>query len=178
MDMSHRAPSTPRPRRGVIVKTYAFAQVSEPALLRDCETIHARERGVTAQALAYLAEVDARKAYVPAGYDSMFAYCVGALRLSADATFKRIKGARAARRFPAIFAAVADGRLHLGAVVLLAPHLNRENAVELLAAAAHKSKAQVEQLLAEHFPQPDLVAAVRAIPVSVRDQADRELAMT
>ncbi|TMQ73964.1 MAG: HNH endonuclease, partial [Candidatus Eisenbacteria bacterium] len=93
------------------MKTYSFPQVSEPALLRDCETVHARERGVTAQALAYLAEVDARKAYVPAGYDSMFAYCVGALRLSEQAARKRIHAARAARRFPAIFPAVAEGRL-------------------------------------------------------------------
>src|SRR5207249_6474324 len=121
-------------------------QVSEPALLRDCETVHARERGVTAEALAYLAEVDARKAYVPAGYDSMFAYCVGALRLSADAAFKRIKAARAARRFPALFAAVADGRLHLGAVVLLAPHLTEDTADELLTAATYRTKAEIERL--------------------------------
>ncbi|TMQ69051.1 MAG: HNH endonuclease, partial [Candidatus Eisenbacteria bacterium] len=99
------------------MKTYSFPQVSEPALLRDCETVHARERGVTAEALAYLAEVDARKAYVPAGYDSMFAYCVGALRLSEQAARKRIHAARAARRFPAIFHAVAEGRLHLSGVV-------------------------------------------------------------
>ena len=57
----------------------------------------------------------------PAGYPSMHAYCVHELRMSEDVASKRIHAARAARNFPAIFAAVADGRLHLSGVCLLAP---------------------------------------------------------
>ena len=157
------------------MKTYSFPQVSEPALLRDCETVHARERGVTAQALAYLAEVDARKAYVPAGYDSMFAYCVGALRLSEQAARKRIHAARAARRFPAIFPAVAEGRLHLSGVVLLAPHLTETTADDLLAAAAGQGKAEIERLLAERFPRPEVMAWVETLPApSVSPMAEQQ----
>src|SRR5438093_1974487 len=164
-----RSPELPtaRSRRGVVVKSYSFPKVSEPALLRDCEPVHARERGVTAEALAYLAEVDARKAYVPAGYDSMFAYCVGALRLSEQAARKRIHAARAARRFPAIFHAVAEGRLHLSGVVLLAPHLTEATADDLLAAAAGQGKAEIERLLAERFPRPEVMAWVESMPASV-----------
>jgi 5-methylcytosine-specific restriction endonuclease McrA len=94
----------------------------------------------------------------------MFAFCVGELRFSEEAAYKRIHAARAARRFPAIFPAVADGRLHLSAVVLLAPHLGPENAEELLAAAAHRTKAEIERLLAERFPRPDLPERVRVLP--------------
>src|SRR5437762_10825895 len=72
--------------------------------------------------LAHIAEVDARKLYVAAGYASMYRYCVGRLKMSEDVARKRIQAARAARQFPAIFAAVADGRLHLTAVVKLALH--------------------------------------------------------
>jgi hypothetical protein len=97
----------------------------------------------------------------------MFAYCVGELRLSEDAAFKRITAARAARRFPAVFDAVADGRLHLSAVVLLAPHLTEHTADELLAAATHRTRTEIERLLAERFPRPDLLAWVAAIPRSV-----------
>ena len=104
-------------------------------------------------ALADLAEIDRRQLYRAAGYSSLFAYCLGELPLSEDSAYKRIQ---AARRFPAIFPAVAEGRLHLTAVVLLAPHLTPENAGELLAAAARKTRAQVEQLLAGRFPRPDL----------------------
>ena len=66
-----------------------------------------------------------------------------------------------------MFAAVADGRLHLAAVCLLAPHLAPDNADELLAAAAHRTKAELEQLLAERFPRPDVPAQVQALSPSL-----------
>src|SRR2546422_6454630 len=93
----------------------------------------------------------------------MFDYCVRALGFSEDSACKRIRAARAARQFPALLAAVAEGRLHLSAVVMLAPHLLPENAGELIAAAAGKRKFEVEQLLAERFPRPDLPTRVQAI---------------
>jgi 5-methylcytosine-specific restriction endonuclease McrA len=158
------------------VKTYSLTHLSGPALLRDCETVHARERGDTAEAIAHIAEVDARREYVPAGYDSMFAYCVGRLRLSLDAAFKRIKVARAARRFPAILGAVAAGELHLSSVVLLAPHLTEGTAAELLAAASHKTKAEVERLVAERFPRPDMLAWVEETPGSSAARAAEQQA--
>jgi 5-methylcytosine-specific restriction endonuclease McrA len=96
----------------------------------------------------------------------MHAYCVGALRLSEDAAYKRIQAARAARQFPALFTAVAAGRLHLAAVCLLAPHLTTENADELLAAATHRTKSEVEELLSQRFPRTEWLALVQAIPGS------------
>src|SRR5262249_8020945 len=107
-----------------------------------------RDRASAAVLLAHIAEFDARKLFVPVAHPSMHSYCVDVLRLSADAAFKRIKAARAAREFPAIFEAVADGRLHLTAFVALAPWLSPENAEELLAAATHRSKSEIEQVLA------------------------------
>ena len=96
----------------------------------------------------------------------MFAYCVGVLRLSEEAARKRIHAARAARRFPAIFDAVAEGRLHLCGVVLLAPHLTETTAADLLAAAAGKRKAEIERLLAERFPRSEVLAWVASMPAS------------
>jgi 5-methylcytosine-specific restriction endonuclease McrA len=93
----------------------------------------------------------------------MFEYCVREVHFSEDVAYKRIQVARAARLFPSIYDLLADGRLHLTAVVLLAPRLTPENAAELLAAAVHKSKAQIEQLLAERFPQPDLPTFIAPI---------------
>src|SRR5258706_150440 len=120
---------------------FSLSHLSDPILLRSLAALVAQDRSITAVLLAHIAEVDARKLYLPAAYPSMFSYCVGELRLSEDAAFKRIQAARAARQFPVIFDALADGRLHLSAVGLLAPHLTRETANELLAAAAHKTKA-------------------------------------
>ena len=93
----------------------------------------------------------------------MFAYCVGELRLSDDAAYRRIRAARTARQFPMIFAAIADGRLNLNAVLMLTPYLSTDTAEELLEAAAHRSKPEIELLLARRFPQPDLPTQVRTL---------------
>jgi len=93
----------------------------------------------------------------------MFAWCVGEWHMSEDMAYKRIRAARAGQRFPAILLAIEEGRLHLTAVVFLAPHLTRENAGELIAAATHRTKAEVERLLAERFPQPDLATFIHPI---------------
>ena len=51
----------------------------------------------------------------------------------------------------------------MSAVVLLAPYLTEENAEGLLAAATHKTKAEIEVLLAQRFPRPDMFTGIRAI---------------
>ena len=142
---------------------YSLTHVPDPALLRGLRALVAQDRATTAMLLAHLAEVDARRLYAPAGYPSMFAWCVEELRLSEEAACRRIRAARTARRFPVVYGQLADGRLHLTAVVLLAPHLTPENADELLAAATHQSKAGIEQLIAEYFPRPDLPARIEAL---------------
>ncbi len=91
----------------------SLSQVSDPMLERDLENVGiSGERGATAVALAYIAEFDARQLYLPAGYSCMHSYCVLKLHLSEDAAYKRIQAARAARQFPVLFEAMADGRLH------------------------------------------------------------------
>src|SRR5437867_6762334 len=138
------------------MQNYALTHVGDEVLLRDLAAIVVRDRATTATLLACIAEVDARRLYVPAGYSSMHAYCVGELRLSEDAAKKRIQAARAARQFPAIFHAIAEGRLHLTGVCLLAPYLTTENARGLIESATHKRKTEIEELLARHFQLPDV----------------------
>ena len=88
---------------------YSLTHVSDPALLRDLRSLLSRERATTAELLAHLAEVDDRRLYAAAGHPSMFAWCVEELHLSEDAAFKRIRAARVARQFPAVFTMLADG---------------------------------------------------------------------
>ena len=52
--------------------------------------------------------------------------------------------------------AIADGRLHVSGVVMLAPHLTDENVDEVLVAASHRTKTELEELVARLAPQPDL----------------------
>ena len=142
---------------------FSLFGVPDHALLLTLRSLVAQDRVTTADLLAHIAEVDERKLYLPAAYPSMHAYCVRTLGFSEDAAFKRITAARIARAFPAIFPAVADGRLHLAAVLLIAPQLTSGNADEWIAAAAGKSKSEIALLLAERAPKPDVPAFVAPI---------------
>jgi hypothetical protein len=144
----------------------SLSHVSDRELVRGLASLVAQDRATTARLLAHIAEFDARRLYLPAAYPSTYAFCVHELRLSEDAAYKRIQAARVARLFPVIFEALGDGRLHLSAVGLLAPHLTPENADELLAAAAHRTKSEIEELLAKRFPRSETLGLVEALPAS------------
>jgi hypothetical protein len=146
-----------------IPKLRKFARLSDRALLRVLAALLAKERAFTADVVACIAEVESRQLYREAGYPSMYAFCVGVLHLTEAAAYKRIEAGRAAQQFPEILCALAEGRLHLTAVVMLAPKLTPANAGELLAAATHRTKREIELLLAERFPRPDLPERIRPL---------------
>jgi hypothetical protein len=59
---------------------------------------------------------------------------------------------------------LSEGRLHLSGIERLAPHLTEENRDEVLARAAFQSKRQIEELVAELAPKPDVPATIRKLP--------------
>jgi hypothetical protein len=142
---------------------YCLTHLPDQDLVHELKSLVSRERQTTALLIAHLAEVDARRLYAPAGYPSMFEYCVGELRFSDQSAFKRIRVARLAQQFPAIYGMLADGRLHVSGVVMISAHLTPENADDLLAAAARQTRAGIEQLLAGRFPRPDLPTLVEPV---------------
>jgi hypothetical protein len=141
---------------------HELARLTDDALASATSHLVAQDRQTTASLLAHLAEFDARQLHLALGYPSLFAYCVEELHCSESAAYRRIHAARASRKFPRLLALVGDGRLHLAAICLLAPHLTDGNLDELVAAATHRSKAQVERWLALRFAPPLLVAAADA----------------
>ena len=58
-----------------------------------------------------------------------------------------------------------DGRLYLSGIAKLAPVLTEANCDALLARATHKTKRQIEELVAEVAPKPDVASTMRKIPV-------------
>ena len=92
------------------------------------------------------------------------------LHLSEAEAYLRITVARASRRFPLILAMLGDGRLHLSGIAKLAPKLTEENAEMLLARATHQSKREIEKLVAEVAPKPDVPERTRKL----RTRASRE----
>src|SRR6185503_7225845 len=101
---------------------HSVAQLSGSAVLDEIRDLHHQSNGITAQMLVCIAEADEQRLYAVDGYSSMYAWCVAELNLSEDAACDRMDAAKLGRRFPALLRAVADGRLHLTAVLMLAKH--------------------------------------------------------
>jgi hypothetical protein len=147
------------------------AQLSESELLEHFETLVTRDRRNTAQLLIAIAEIDERKLWARHACPSMFVFCVQRFHMSEQVTAKRIWAARTARRFPVILEMVERGELHLSAIQLLARHLTPQNCSEVLRRARHKSSREIERLVAELAPRPDVASSVRALPRTVVDAA-------
>ena len=140
------------------------SHLTDGALIAEVTRCARDERHATAQLIAHLAELDARRLYLSEGKSSLFTYCRDVLGLSADAAYNRVEAARACRLFPRILQQLVDGSLTVTSVRLLARHLTAENHRELLAAASRRSKREVEELIACRFPQPDTPSSVRKVP--------------
>ena len=147
------------------MERYWFGNLEDHELAVEVDSHLKSNRRDTALVLAKLGEFDARRMYEPAGYGSMRSFCVEKHGMDEDEAHRTIRVARTGHLFPAIFPALADGRLTQAAVVVLAPHLSAEtpadSAAELLAASAHKTRVQIVRMLAD-----------RAAPIAAPDVFD------
>src|SRR5262245_10312755 len=154
---------------------YSRRHLADSTLIANTESRLRHDRQTTADLLADLGEIDRRKLYLPAGYSSMYAWCLD--RMSEDVAWKRIRAARAARRSPVIYDAVADGRLSLTAVFLLyKPLMKARDPQALLAEAMGKSKREILLLIAQIFPQSDLPTQV--VPLAISSPAPGRVEQT
>ncbi len=147
-----------------------LSKLSDVALLEQFEHIVASYHRSTAALLAHLAEVDARRLYAERSHSSMFGYCTSELCMTRDEAYNRITAARTLRDYPELRDYVASGKLHLTAIKRLIPHLTRDNARSLFEAASGKTKEQVELMLAERFPKPDVPTSLRRLPQPAASQ--------
>jgi 5-methylcytosine-specific restriction endonuclease McrA len=138
--------------------------IPDDELLQRLAALMGQSRRVEVDVVAHIAEVDERRLYARAAFPSMFVYCTDALRLSEQEAYLRIAVARASREHPTLLTMLADGRLHLTAIAKLAPHLTPENRDALLERATHRSKHQLEELIAEIAPRLDVPGTVRKLP--------------
>jgi hypothetical protein len=138
--------------------------LSDDVLLERVEELVGRGRRVEAELVRHLAEVDRRRLHLREACPSMHVYATARLHLSDAEAYLRITVARLSRRFPVVLDMLADGRLHLSAIARLAPHLREDNVEMLLGRAAHRSKREIELLVAELAPQPDVPSRMRRLP--------------
>jgi len=141
--------------------------LSDQDLLARVGVLAGKEREASVELVAHLAALDARPAlFAAAGHGSLFTYCTEVLRLSEDATCNRIQAARACRDFPMILDLLASGAMSLTSVRILRPHLTPENHEAVLARASRRSRREIEGLVAELAPRPDVPSSVRKLPTA------------
>lgn len=149
-------------------RSYSLNHLTDCELEAELHRIVNQQRVGLADLLCHLGEVDARKLYLGHACSCLFTYCTTRLGFSESEAFKRTQAARLARSYPVIFTMVAEGRLHLSAINLLAPRLAADNHLELLEVASGKSKRALEELLAARWPRPDAPTRLRKEPDAQR----------
>jgi hypothetical protein len=133
-------------------------------LLLELERLVRANRSSCAKLVLHLAELDARRLYREQAYSCLFEYCVRALRMSESEAYLRIFAARCSRRYPSLIELLDAGELNLTSIKLIGPHLTQANHLQVLDRVRGKSKREVEQLVAELAPQPDVAASLRRLP--------------
>jgi hypothetical protein len=140
------------------------ARLSNQDLVARMNDLARTEQEATATLIAHLAVFEERHLHLVEGYSSLFAYCTQVLHLSEYAAYGRIAAVRAGRRFPIILEMLSAGAVNLTTVTLLAPHLTSDNYRAILEAATHKSRREVEELVAQPRPELPVPSTVRKLP--------------
>jgi hypothetical protein len=138
--------------------------MEDDALLSEVERLVKADRALGATLLVHLGEVEVRKLYLARGYSSMFVYCRSALGMSEAEAYLRMRAANVGRKFPLVLERFGSGGVHLSAIKLLAPHLTQENHAQLLDRVRGMTKREIEVLVAELAPKPDVPARMRKLP--------------
>src|SRR6188768_669406 len=138
----------------------ALSVLSDEILHVEVKRLAGRANTLLAELLAHLAEVEARGIHRERACSSLYTYCVYELRMSEDEAQRRCRAARLTRQFPILLEMLAEASLHLTGILLLGPHLTVENCAELLARARFRTKREIERLVAEIAPCPDVPSRI------------------
>ena len=88
--------------------------------------------------------------------------------------YRRVDVARLSQKFPIVLDLLADGRVHFTAVHRLGPSLTEETHRQVLQEAVHKSREQIEEIVARLRPKPPMPSMVRKLPVlNVEQNAEK-----
>jgi hypothetical protein len=142
----------------------SLTALSDDELVQRVKHLTVCERRASVALIRSLVEFDARQLYLREGCASLFTYCTQVLHLSEGSAYNRIETARASRRCPRVLDALEHGEVTLTAVRLLAPHLTPANHSEVLAAARHRSKQGIQELIAALKPRPAAATIIRRVP--------------
>jgi 5-methylcytosine-specific restriction endonuclease McrA len=147
----------------------SLGELSDAELLTATRSLVGRSNQLLGALLAHLGEVEARGIHRTRACSSLYTYCIYELRYSEDEAFRRVAAARLVRRFPALLDAIAAGELHLTGLLMLGPHLTKENLGQVLLRAKHRTKKEIARLVRERDPLPEVPPRIEPLgPASAR----------
>lgn len=125
-----------------------FRSMDSDVLEARMRVLVGRGRQAEVDFLLHLMEFDRRRGYEALGYVRLWDYCRKELHFLEGASWRRMHAIATLRRFPAAEEYLRDGRLSMTALVLLEEALTPDNAVEMFEKATHRSKKEIEYLVA------------------------------
>lgn len=129
-----------------------LSTLCDDELFGRVEALAETERFSLTDFLIHLGELDNRPACQRRGYASVFAYLTRRLGYSECDAMRRVRAARAARKYPSILRMLIKGELHLVGVALLQPVLDSANHEQLLRKACRRTTREVESMVAALLP--------------------------
>jgi 5-methylcytosine-specific restriction endonuclease McrA len=140
-----------------------LAHLSDDELLANTRRLVGKSNQLLAALLAHLAEVEARGVHRTRRCASLYTYCIYELRFSEDAAARRSAAARLVKQFPVLFAAIANGELHLTGLLMIGPHLTFENHAAVLGRAKFRTKKELGKLVRDLNPLPQVADRMQPI---------------
>ena len=138
-----------------------LAALSDDDLLSGLLGVIFDTRKLLVKLLFFLAEIERRRLHEDLGHKSLHDFCMRRYGMSLAAAHRRVTTLRLALRFPLIFELLESGALNMSTVLDLKSYLNEANHRELLNEAIGKSAEQIQELIAERFPRPDVPSSIR-----------------
>lgn len=142
----------------------AVASLSSHALDRRLRELRGDERNVQVEFLLHLLEFDERRGWVALGHASLWKYCRCELGLLECAIWRRTRSMLILGRFPFVADYLRDGRIAMTTLVLVEKVLTPANAREVFDRISHRNVREVEEIVAELRPRPDVPTSLRKLP--------------
>jgi hypothetical protein len=138
--------------------------ISARELLAELKLSVGQERQATAHVIALLMEVDARRLYAQQSCSSLFSYCVQVLHLSEACCVFANRGGASSSTLSSNFGSTCRWVRPSHGVESGRPASHRCEPSRCSMLLGHKTKREVEQLVAHLRPQPDVPSVVRRLP--------------
>lgn len=134
---------------------------ADASLLSDLKVLVAKERRILADVISHLEEVNKRKLYVELGYKSLLKYCVGELKYSESAAYRRIKTIKLIKAIPEIKKDIKHGMINLSQSTLAQTLFDGRKVSEaekktIMKEVRGKSKRRSEEIIRERLRLPQV----------------------